>query len=132
MDKLEDNVSFKQKVGKNIRKRRISFGLTQVELAKKANYLNDVSISRIENGAVSFANVKRIAKALECDALEFLAVSEVDTPSTSELVIEIANQMNDMPREHQILLNSIFNSIINSIRTGRSTMGLEIGFKNLK
>lgn len=64
---LEDvETSLSMAIGRNVRGRRISLGLTQAELAAAAS-INQAAISRVERGdpAISLASLVRLANALK-------------------------------------------------------------------
>lgn len=58
--------------GKNVRKIRISKGLTQEQLADESN-ISQVQVARIESGKLntSISTVSALAKALDVDEGEF-------------------------------------------------------------
>lgn len=70
-----------EKMGKRIKRRRISLGLTQEQLAEKVGYTSNSSINKIENGQVDLPQTKIAAIA---DALYTTPVDLIwDTPSES-------------------------------------------------
>ena len=59
-------------IGSKLKARRKQMDLTQLELAKKIG-VSESYICQIENGKmVSIKKLDRIAKALKCDAKDFL------------------------------------------------------------
>ena len=71
---MDDGVYLK-KVGKNIKKIRISKGITQVDLAYMCDF-EKANMNRIESGNnnPTIRTLLKIANALEVDLLEFLKV----------------------------------------------------------
>ena len=61
-------------VGERIKQKRIEYGLSQQELAKKAGYSDKTAISKIEHSGnnVTLKQIKRIANALNVDPSEFM------------------------------------------------------------
>jgi len=71
----EGQLGIKRVFGRNVRKRRVALGLSQEELAERAE-LHRTYIGDIERGLrnVSLINIWKIATALELSAHELLQV----------------------------------------------------------
>lgn len=65
-------------VGERIKQKRIEYGLSQQELAKRAGYSDKTAISKIEHSGngVTLKQIKRIANALNVDPSEFMGWSD--------------------------------------------------------
>lgn len=64
------------RVGENIRRRRIELQMTQMDLAKRLGYTAKSSISEVENGKqdLTFERIERFAEALRCPVSDIVGV----------------------------------------------------------
>ena len=69
--------------GRNLRRLRLAFGISQEELGFRAN-LDRTYVSSVERGHrnISIDNIFRLAAALECDPRELLAPEHEPHPRT--------------------------------------------------
>lgn len=91
------------KIGNRIKLKRLSLGMTQLELAKKMGYTSKAAISKVENNNynLSMDRVKKFAEALDCTPSELLGWTKTqETPSykmspLKQSIINLVMTMND-------------------------------------
>ncbi len=69
-------------IGEIIKRRRVTVGLTQVELSKKSK-LSQSQISQVEQGInenITIGNLRNIAKSLNCSVIDLLPESDKAPP----------------------------------------------------